>query len=64
MREVGLVSLPVLEDQKVQGLITISDIAYADMDVYDNEILAKAQTPYKNLLETLNGSMLVEMRMM
>lgn len=59
MHELKLVSLPVLEGKKLKGLVSISDIAHADMDVFDNEILAKAKTPYKNLLSTLNGKMLV-----
>lgn len=59
MRALKLVSLPVLEDKKLKGIVSISDIAYADMDIFDNEILAKAKTPYKNLISVLNGQMLV-----
>lgn len=39
------------------GLVSISDVLKADMDVYDNEILAKAKTPYKNVVETLDGTL-------
>lgn len=59
MKQAKIVSLPVLNGKKMEGLVSISDIAHADMDVYDNEILAKAKTPYRNLLTTLDGTMLV-----
>ncbi|MBN2930118.1 MAG: putative manganese-dependent inorganic diphosphatase, partial [Eubacterium sp.] len=36
-----------------------SDIAYSDMDVYDNMILSKAGTSYKNIVETIDGEMIV-----
>jgi len=59
MRSLGVVTLPITEDQQLQGLITIGDIANAYMDVYDNCILSVAKTPYKNILETLDATMLV-----
>lgn len=59
MREQQIVSLPILEKKKLKGLITISDIAYSDMDVFDNEILAKSKTPYRNIVEVLDGEMIV-----
>lgn len=59
MRSLGVVTLPITEDQMLQGLITIGDIANAYMDVYDNCILSVARTPYKNILETLDASMLI-----
>lgn len=58
MRELGVVTLPVTNGQKLQGLITIGDIANAYMDVYDNRSLSAAKTPYKNILETLDGELL------
>lgn len=59
MQKQKIVALPVLDGKKLEGLVSISDIAHADMDVYDNEILSKSKTPYKNLLSTLEGKMLV-----
>lgn len=59
MKEFKIVSLPVIDNDELKGLITISDIAYSDMDVYDNEILAKSKTPYRNLLSTMNADMKV-----
>ena len=60
MREESIVTLPILEeDRTLKGIITASDITYSDMDVYDNTILSKAKTPYKNIVETLDGEMVV-----
>lgn len=59
MRKEQIVSLPILEDEKLKGIITIGDIAYSDMDVYDNMILSEAQTSYKNIVETIDGEMIV-----
>lgn len=59
MNEQAVMTLPITEEDKLQGLITISDIATAYMDVYDNKILSKAGTSYKNILDTLEGTMLI-----
>ncbi|MEI3339165.1 MAG: hypothetical protein V8R80_03720 [Eubacterium sp.] len=39
-------------------MIITGDIATSYMDVYDNRILARAKTQYKNIIETLEGTML------
>ena len=57
MQTEKIVSLPVLDGKKMIGLVSISDVLKADMDVNDNEILAKAKTPYKNVVETLDGTL-------
>ncbi|MCD8097548.1 MAG: putative manganese-dependent inorganic diphosphatase [Lachnospiraceae bacterium] len=59
MREQGVVTLPITQGQKLQGLITIGDIANAYMDVYDNCILSVAKTSYRNILETLDAELLI-----
>lgn len=59
MNEQGVFTLPITEEDKLQGLITITDIATAYMDVYDNKILSTANTSYKNILDTLDGTMLI-----
>ncbi|MDD5940325.1 MAG: putative manganese-dependent inorganic diphosphatase [Lachnospiraceae bacterium] len=41
------------------GLITVKDIANANMDLFDTGVLASSHTSYKNLIETLDGKMLV-----
>lgn len=59
MQEGMLQTLPVVgEDGNLQGLITIEDIAKSYMDVYDSTIIAKAKTPFRNLIETLEGELL------
>ena len=58
MRNENVNTLPITKDGKtLEGLITISDIAESYMDVYDNAILSTARTQYKNILETLDGTM-------
>ncbi len=59
MRDRGDVTLPVINEGKLTGIITIGDIANAYMDVYDNCILSTAKTSYKNILETLDAKMVV-----
>lgn len=58
MHDAKIVTLPITRDEKLEGLITIGDIATAYMDVHDNWILATAHTPYRNILETLDGTMI------
>lgn len=59
MKEQGVFTLPITENYKLKGLITISDIATAYMEVYDNKILSNAGTSYANILDTLEGTMLI-----
>ncbi len=60
MRELDVVTLPITaENGTLSGLITIENIATAYMDVYDNCILSTAHTSYKNILETLEATMVV-----
>ncbi len=55
-----VVTLPITgENNELLGLIVNGDIAESYMDVLDTRILAKARTPYKNMIETLNGTILV-----
>lgn len=60
MRQSETSTLAVVnDDRKLQGLITISDIAGAYMSVLDNQILSEACTPIANILETLKGELVV-----
>jgi len=60
MREQNVFTLPITdEDGFLRGLITINDIAKSYMEEYDSAIVSKARTPYKNILETLEGKMVV-----
>ena len=60
MRDKQIDTLPVTSpDNELEGVITVKDIATANMDVFDTGILAKSQTTYRNILETLDGTMAV-----
>ena len=60
MRDKQIATLPVNSpDNELEGVITVKDIATANMDVFDTGILAKSQTTYRNILETLGGTMVV-----
>lgn len=58
MKILNVVTLPVVRDNKLEGLIVTGDIAKSYMDVYDNTILSTARTQYKNILETLEGQLI------
>ena len=59
MRRVSKSTLGVEdEDGNLAGVITTGDIAKSYMAVFDNEVLARAKTPYRNIIETLNGKLL------
>ena len=59
MRQNNVVTLPITEGEKLKGLITIGDIAKSYMDVYDSTILGVAKTQYANIIETIDGHMIV-----
>ena len=60
MREVEIDTLCITnESEELQGLITIKDIADANMELLDTDVLAEANTPLTNLLETLDAELLV-----
>ena len=56
MRDVEIDTLCIVDsDNELQGLITIKDIADANMDLFDTAVLAAANTRCTNLLETLEA---------
>lgn len=59
MKDLKVATLPITSQKRLEGLISVKDIATANMDIYDNRILATAKTSYKNIIETLNGTMIV-----
>lgn len=60
MQDASVVTLPaVTDDNMLEGLITVSDIAQSYMNVYDSSILSKANTQYSNIIETLEGALIV-----
>ncbi len=59
MRDAEIDTLCAVDDAgELLGLITVKDIANANMDLFDTGVLASANTSYKNVLETLEGEML------
>ena len=59
MRDEQLDTLCVVEGNGLKGIITVKDIATANMDVMDTGVLAESRTSYKNVAETLNAEVLV-----
>lgn len=56
MQEKSIVSLPIKDREgKLEGLITIGDIAQTYMDTTDSYLLSNARTQYKRICETIEG---------
>jgi len=57
MKKLDVVTLPVTNRiGKLEGIIVTKDIATSYMDVYDSRALSNARTQYKNIAETLDGT--------
>lgn len=59
MKELNLKTLPVTREGRLEGLITIGDIATSYMDVYDSFILSASRTQYRNIATTIGGEVVV-----
>ena len=60
MNNNNVVTLPITsENNTLQGLITVSDIAESYMDAYDSRVMSTARTQYRSIAETLDGTVLV-----
>lgn len=60
MKKQNVVTLPVVNSHgRLSGVITTGDVAMSYMDIYDNNILARAKTKYRSIIETLDGTLLV-----
>ena len=59
MKEEGVVTLPITKNGRLEGLITIADITKTYMDAYDSAILSSAHTRVKNIVETLDATLVV-----
>lgn len=60
MNEDRVVTLPIINNEKrLEGLITMGDITRTYMEFLDNRILAEAKTSYRNILDTISGTMVV-----
>ena len=58
MRDQNIDTLCVVEGSQLKGLLTVKDVATANMDMLDTHILAKAGTSYQNIVETLDAQVL------
>ena len=58
MRENNVKTIPVLKDDELVGVISTGDIATSYMEVYDNRILSLAKTQYRNIIKTLEGTLI------
>ena len=58
MRENSIRTLPVLNEQKLEGIITIGDIANSYMELYDSYLLSDARTQYRSIMNTLDGEII------
>ena len=60
MQKANVVTLAAVTDNGLlEGLITVGDITKSYMNVSDSSILSKAATQYSNIVETLEGFMMV-----
>ena len=59
MRDAGVVTLCVTEGDHLTGIVTTNDIVETYMDVIDPGILSAAKTCYRNIVETLDGELIV-----
>lgn len=59
MNEKNAVTLAITKKHRLEGLITVADIASSFMEASESSILSTAHTQFKNIVETLEGTMIV-----
>ncbi len=60
MRDMSSSTLCITDSENdLQGLITVKDIANANMDILDTFALSRARTKYQNVIDTLDGHMII-----
>lgn len=59
MKERNVYTVAVTKENKLEGVITTSDIAMSYMDVYDSRILSNARAQYQNIAKTLDGEVVI-----
>ena len=60
MQDNDAVTLPIItQDGLLEGVITIGDITQSYMNLYDSSIISKACTKYANIIETLDGKLII-----
>lgn len=59
MRDQNISTLPITDDQNnLLGIITLKNLAMANMDIASTRFLSDACTPYQNILEALGGTLI------
>lgn len=59
MRDQQISTLPITDgDGNLMGIITLKDLAMANMDISSTRFLSVSHTPYKNIIETLSGTLI------
>lgn len=56
MHERDTKTMPILKDGELVGLVSTSDIAKSYMGIFKSNVLSEAKTPYKNIIKTLDGT--------
>lgn len=59
MRDLRESTMPIVNDGVLEGIISVKDIATANMDIYETRILAISNTKYTNVLDAIDGTMIV-----
>ena len=59
MRDLRESTMPIVNDGVLEGIISVKDIATANMDIYETRILAISHTNYTNVLDAIDGTMIV-----
>ena len=60
MSKEGAFTLPIVtDDNRLEGIITVNDIATSYMEKQDSALLSTARTPYRNILQALDATMVV-----
>lgn len=57
MKENNMNTMPITREEVLEGLISTGDITASYMDVHDSHILAKARTQYRNIVKTIDGTL-------
>lgn len=47
------------DEKKLLGIIAVKDIANANMDIFDSQVVSRSQTKYANIVETLKGELVL-----
>lgn len=61
MKKNNVKTIPVVdEDDKFLGVVSLSNLTSAYMDIWDNYILTKSRTPFPNVIDTLAAKVVCE----